>query len=328
MSRGELAFVCVSSRKGVPKHAVDQARLITDHGIEADAHAGDWHRQVSLLTESDIDGMRARGLDLKPGAFGENLVIRGLDLAGFGLGSRLAVGDAELEITQVGKACHTRCAIYYHAGDCIMPRLGLFARVVRGAEVRAGATVSVLESVPREALQAAVLTVSDRCAQGRTRDTAGPAVAARLRDALAARLAWTGVVPDQRETITTVLKDLSDRDVGLVVTVGGTGLGERDLTPEATRDVIEREVPGLAEAMRAASASITANAWLSRGVCGVRRRTLILNLPGSRKAATENLEAILAVLPHALRMLRDDGTHPDTDADRSVASVGAPEVYP
>lgn len=328
MSGSELAFACVSDRKGIPKHAVGKVHLVADHGIEGDAHAGGWHRQVSLLAASDIDGMRARGLDLKPGAFGENLVIRGLELGDLGVGSRIAVGDAALEITQIGKACHTRCAIYYHAGDCIMPRLGLFARVVRGAEVAAGAPVAVLEGVPRSALQAAVLTVSDRCAQGRMRDTAGPAVATRLREALAAHLAWSGVESDTHDAIVTRLKDLADRDLALVVTVGGTGLAERDVTPEATREVVDREVPGLAEAMRAASAAITPNAWLSRGICGVRRRTLIVNLPGSLKAATENLEVLLPVLPHAVRMLRGDTVHPDGDADREVQPTDPPEVCP
>jgi len=328
VSGSELAFVCVSDRKGIPKHAVDRVRLVADHGIEGDAHAGDWHRQVSLLDERDIDGMRSRGLDLQPGAFGENLVLRGLELGDLGVGSRLAVGDAELEITQIGKACHTRCAIYYHAGDCIMPRLGLFARVVRGGDVGAGTPAEVHEGVPRDALQAAVLTVSDRCAQGLTRDTAGPAVAERLGDVLAARLAWTGVVPDEREAIAARLEDLAGRDLALVVTVGGTGLAERDVTPEATRDVIDREVPGLAEAMRAASAAVTPNAWLSRGVCGVRRRTLIVNLPGSRKAATENLEAVLPAIPHAVRTVRGDASHPESDTDRQVQAAETPEFCP
>lgn len=328
MSGAEVAFVCVSERKGIPKRAVERVRLVADHGIEGDAHAGDWHRQVSLLDEGDVEAMRARGLTLRPGAFGENLVVRGLALADLGVGSRLALGEAELEITQIGKDCHTRCAIYYRAGDCIMPRLGVFARVARGAEVAPGTPLRVLEAVPRTALQAAVLTVSDRCAAGRARDTAGPAVAELLCGRLAARVAWTGVVADDRAAIAGGLRDLAGRDLALVVTVGGTGLAARDVTPEATRDVVEREVPGLSEAMRAASARVTPNAWLSRGVCGIHRRTLIVNVPGSRPAATENLEAILPALPHALRMLRGDPSHPETDAGRLDGSQPAPDVCP
>ena len=328
MSPGVVAAVCVSDRKGIPKRAAEAVRLVADRGIEGDAHAGSGHRQVSLLAEADIEAMRATGLQLPPGAFGENLVLRGIELEGLGAGSRLAIGEAELEITQVGKTCHTRCAIYYQAGDCIMPRLGLFARVVQGGELSAGTAVEVLATVDPKTLQIGVVTVSDRCAAGRTRDTAGPAVAEAACRALHARLAWAGVVPDHHEAIAATLQELADRDLGLVLTVGGTGLAPGDVTPEATRAVVEREVPGLAEARRAASAAITPNAWLSRGVCGVRRRTLIVNLPGSRKGAVENLQAILPVLPHALRMLRGDAFHPGTDADRELPAAGAPEVCP
>jgi len=314
--RGTVAFVCVSRRRGIPKRAVERARLVPDHGIEGDAHAGSWHRQVSLLASSDIDGMRSEGLDLEPGAFGENLVVRGVELAALGVGSRLAVGEAELLISQVGKACHNRCAIYVRAGDCIMPRRGLFARVVAGGDVAPGDPVEVLEVVGPDVIQVAVVTVSDRCAAHDTRDTAGPAVTDLLETKLGARSAWSGVLPDDEETIAATLVDLADRDLGLVVTVGGTGLAQRDVTPEATRRVIGREVPGLAEAMRAASALITPNAWLSRAVCGVRRRTLIVNLPGSEKGAVENLQAILPALPHAIQMLRGSSAHPEADAGR------------
>jgi len=313
---GVVAFVCVSDRRGIPKRAVEGARLVADHGIEGDAHAGSWHRQVSLLDAADIDGMRSAELELEPGAFGENLVVSGLDLAALGVGSRLAVGEAELVISQVGKVCHSRCAIYVRTGDCIMPRRGLFARVVNGGEVATGDAVEVLEVVGPDVIQVAVVTVSDRCAAGQTKDTAGPAVTGLLETKLGARSAWSGVLPDDEETIAATLVDLADRDLGLVVTVGGTGLAERDVTPEATRRVVEREVPGLAEAMRAASSTITPHAWLSRAVCGVRRRTLIVNLPGSAKAAVENLEAILPTLPHAVQMLRGDTAHPEADTGR------------
>ncbi len=313
---GVVAFVCVSERRGIPKRAVEGARLVADHGIEGDAHAGSWHRQVSLLDAADIDGMRSAELELEPGAFGENLVVSGLDLAALGVGSRLAVGEAELVISQVGKVCHSRCAIYVRTGDCIMPRRGLFARVVNGGEVATGDAVEVLEVVGPDVIQVAVVTVSDRCAAGQTKDTAGPAVTGLLETKLGARSAWSGVLPDDEETIAATLVDLADRDLGLVVTVGGTGLAERDVTPEATRRVVEREVPGLAEAMRAASSTITPHAWLSRAVCGIRRRTLIVNLPGSAKAAVENLEAILPTLPHAVQMLRGDTAHPEADTGR------------
>jgi molybdenum cofactor synthesis domain-containing protein len=224
-----------------------------------------------------------------------------------------------LELTQIGKVCHTRCAIYYTAGDCIMPRTGLFARVLEGGELHAGLPVQLVHRVARSTIQVAVVTVSDRCSAGTTRDTAGPAVAELLSRELNARIGWTRLVPDESDQIAEVLKDLCDRRVDLVITAGGTGISPRDVTPEATRIVIDRELPGLAEAMRAASALKTPNALLSRAIAGVRRETLIVNLPGSLKAATENLWAVLPALPHAVKMLRGETAHPEQDKERLIS---------
>ena len=143
--QGEVAFVCISEKKGTPKHAIPSGELVAGFGLAGDAHGGDWHRQVSLLDEADIDFMRSKGLNLKPGAFGENLVVRGLSLDSLGIGTRLAVGEARLEITQVGKECHTRCAIYYQAGDCVMPKEGIFVKILSGGPIKVGDPVEVLQ---------------------------------------------------------------------------------------------------------------------------------------------------------------------------------------
>ena len=319
MAEGKLLHVCISAKKGIAKHEVPSISVLVEHGVEGDAHAGDWHRQVSLLAHADIEFMRAKGLNLKPGAFGENLVIDGLNCDELGVGSQLRIGPVLLELTQIGKVCHTHCAIYYSTGDCIMPRTGLFARVLEGGVLHPDMPVEVVQCVARSIIQAAVVTVSDRCAEGITRDTAGPAVAALLGKELNARIAWTRVVPDDADKIAAELKDLCDRRVDLVITTGGTGISSRDVTPEATRTVIDRELPGLGEAMRAASALQTPNALLSRAIAGVRRETLILNLPGSLKAATENLRVVLPVLPHAVKMLRGEVAHPEQDKDRLIS---------
>jgi len=322
---GRVVDVCTSSRTGTPKRAVERVRLVEEHGLENDAHAGAGHRQVSLLTAADIDFMRAKGLSLEPGAFGENLVVEGITLDELGLGSRLQLGDAELEITQIGKVCHTRCAIYHRAGDCIMPRAGIFARVLRGGAVASGARIEVSALVPRSRIQAAVLTVSDTCAAGMAEDTAGPAVGALLEERLDARVAWVGIEPDERDRLEAQLRALVDRGLDLVLTAGGTGCAPRDVSPEATRAVIEREVPGLAEAMRAASARVTPHALLQRGLAGIRSQTLIVNLPGSRKAATENLEVILPAIPHAVALLRGNTDHPDDPRRAAQASPASAE---
>jgi molybdenum cofactor synthesis domain-containing protein len=200
-----------------------------------------------------------------------------------------------------------------------MSRIGLFARVLEGGVLHAGLQVEIVQRVARSTIQAAVITVSDRCANGVLLDTAGPAVAGLLESELHARIAWAGVVPDEAGRIAAKLKELCDCLVDLVITAGGTGISPRDVTPEATLSLIDREVPGLAEAMRAASAQRTPNALLSRAITGIRHKTLIVNLPGSREAATENLQAVLAALPHAVRMLRGETGHPEQDEGRSAS---------
>lgn len=154
-----------------------------------------------------------------------------------------------------------------------------------------------------EKYQAVVVTVSDRASAGAYEDETGPAVAAFLAGH-GYEVAGTLVVPDDRPRIEAALKGAAEKDAALVLTCGGTGFSPRDVTPEATEAVCERRVPGLPEAMRAASARITDRAWLSRATAGIRGRTLIVNLPGSPRAAVENLEAVVGPLAHGLDILR------------------------
>ncbi len=129
--------VNTSSAKGVQKHEVPEIHLRPGHGIEGDAHAGPWNRQVSLLAGEAVDTMKAKGLELAAGAFGENIVTRGVDWSRARVGETITIGEVELEITQIGKECHSHCAIYTAAGDCIMPRQGIFAKVLKGGTVHA-----------------------------------------------------------------------------------------------------------------------------------------------------------------------------------------------
>lgn len=153
-------------------------------------------------------------------------------------------------------------------------------------------------------MRVGVLTVSDRAHQGVYQDETGPRLVRLVTERLGWEVVLTAVVPDDVDTIRDTLLTYSDQErLHLILTTGGTGFAPRDVTPEATRAVIEREAPGLAEAMRSASLRVTPHAMLSRGVCGIRGQTLIINLPGSPRAAQENLEVILPALPHALALL-------------------------
>lgn len=144
--RGVVVAVCTSAEKGTPKDNVGSARLIEGHGAEGDAHAGPWHRQVSLLALESVDEMRRRGLDVAPGDFAENLTVSGLEVWSLPLGTKVLVGDeVVLEITQIGKECHSGCAVFKRVGDCVMPRKGVFARVLKGGTVKTGDLVRALE---------------------------------------------------------------------------------------------------------------------------------------------------------------------------------------
>ena len=134
----QVIAVCISENKGERKKPVAAAELRENHGMVGDAHAGEWHRQVSLLAAESIAKMQALGLTVDAGDFAENITTSGIDLVSLPVGSRLKVGQALLEVTQIGKECHTRCAIYYQAGDCVMPKEGIFARVVTGGIIKPG----------------------------------------------------------------------------------------------------------------------------------------------------------------------------------------------
>lgn len=144
LPQGRVVSVNLSERKTVRKARGAEGVLVEGRGFEGDAHAGDWHRQVSLLARESIDSMRAKGLDVDAGDFAENITTEGIDLVTLPVGTVIRVGDeAVLEVSQIGKVCHTKCAIYYQAGDCVMPREGIFAVVRRGGTVRVGDPIEV-----------------------------------------------------------------------------------------------------------------------------------------------------------------------------------------
>lgn len=146
-SLATVVSINISERKTVRKKPVEVCKLLEEHGLEKDAHAGDWHRQVSLLALESIEKMREMGLEVKPGDFAENITTQGIELVILPIGTRVTIGDKILlEVTQIGKVCHTKCAIYYQAGDCIMPKEGIFARVLKGGEVKVGDKIKVLDS--------------------------------------------------------------------------------------------------------------------------------------------------------------------------------------
>lgn len=303
---GKIIAVCTSERKGIQKHDVHTAHFSVNWGIDGDAHAGRWHRQVSLLSADKIEAFNQRGANVVPGAFGENLVVDGFDFRALPVGTLLRCGDVLLEMTQIGKECHSHCEIYKKMGECIMPREGVFARVITPGTISVGDEMSIEKREGHFPWQAAVITLSDKGAAGKRKDESGPAVAKRLREAGYAVVEEL-LIPDDAAALKLELARLCDqRRLDLILTTGGTGCSTRDTTPEATLAVADRNVPGIAEAMRAASMKITPHAMISRAASVIRGKTLIINLPGSPKACMENMDVFMGTIPHAMGLLRNE----------------------
>ncbi len=299
---GSIEAVCISENKGTVKHDIGSCRIIEDYGLENDAHAGS-ERQVSLLSYDAVEQFKREHADGKvsivPGIFGENLLIKGYDLARMSVGTRFITGDVLLELTQIGKQCHSGCEIMKTTGECIMPSNGVFAKVLKGGTVSRGDEI-------HRAFTAAVITASDRSYRGEREDRSGPLITELVGNA-GYSVAEQILLPDDEDGIYNELVRLSDEVMpDVIFTTGGTGFAERDRMPEATMRAAERNAPGVAEAIRAYSLGITPRAMLSRAVSVIRKKTLIVNLPGSPKAVRECLDYLLPSLEHGLLLLRGE----------------------
>ena len=301
---GKVIAICTSPARGTQKKPVPSARFTVDWGIEGDAHGGRWHRQVSLLSADKIEAFNARGANVQPGAFGENLVVEGFDFRSLPVGTLLRCGSVLLEMTQIGKECHSHCEIYKKMGECIMPREGVFAQVIKGGRIQKGDQVQAEMPAPDLPFTAAVITLSDKGAKGEREDKSGPLVAEMLTQA-GYEVKEQLLLADGVEPLKSQLIRLADqRQVHVIFTTGGTGFSPRDLTPEATIAACDRMADGIAQAIRNYSMSITPRAMFSRAVSGIRGGTLIVNLPGSPKAVREALDYLLPHLDHGLEILR------------------------
>lgn len=301
---GEIAAICISEKRGTQKHPVESAVIKEGWGIEGDAHGGNWHRQISLLSYEKIEVFRRKGAKVDSGAFGENLIVRGIDFSSLPVGTCFRIGEVLLELTQIGKECHSHCQIYEKMGECIMPREGVFARVIAGGQIHVGEEVEVILPDPGRPFTAAVVTLSDKGAAKERKDESGPAMVSMLKEA-GYEVKETLLLPDGMEPLMQELIRLSDqRQMDVIFTTGGTGFSQRDVTPEATIAVCDRMACGIADGIRQYSMGITRRAMFSRAVSGIRKKTLIINLPGSPKAVREALEFLLPELPHGLGILR------------------------
>jgi molybdopterin adenylyltransferase len=304
-----IGSINISEKKGTVKVPVQEAELF-EEGLREDAHRGRWHRQLSLLGRPSISRFETNmKRTIGPGEFGENITVEGLDLNGVGILDRFTIGDAELEITQIGKSCHgDDCAIFREVGKCVMPHEGLFARVVKAAPIKQGQEMIYK---PRDFV-VRVITVSDRASAGIYEDRSGPRALDLIKAAFAVRRYHLRteyqLVPDEKKAIEEALASSRDRGEDVVICTGGTGIGPRDVTPEAVLAAADKEIPGIMEHIRLTSARMgKLNALLSRSLCAVAGTTLIYAIPGSVRAVEEYLSEIFKTLDHAVAMIHGIG---------------------
>ncbi len=305
-----VVSVNISEKKGTIKVPVPQIEL-NELGVANDAHAGDWHRQVSLLADESVQRFtHAAGRKINYGEFAENITTKGLELVNTHPLDRLTIGDVELEITQIGKECHgTSCAIFKEVGNCVMPKEGIFARVLKNGTVKAGDPVNYFPRV----YKVLVITLSDRASRGEYSDRSGPRIE-QLLDSFFENMKWAyaverKLIPDDAAALKALLEEAKLAKTDIVITTGGTGIGPRDITPDVVKSLLDKEIPGVMELIRFKYGSLKPNALLSRAVAGVMKRTLVYTLPGSVKAVEEYMTEITPTLRHSIYMLHNLDAH-------------------
>ena len=310
MGTARVTSVNISEEKGTVKKPVPEMQ-VDENGVVGDAHAGAWHRQVSVLSSEIIrDFEKEMGREIKPGEFAENLTTEGIDLHDVAVLDCLTVGGTKLQVTQIGKECHgATCAIFREVGKCVMPHEGIFCRVVSGGKITAGDPME-LSARP---FCVRVITMSDRAHSGEYEDRSGPKIVEILEEFFKDKR-WhlevsAAVLPDDAEQLRDAVTQAQEDAVDVLITTGGTGVGPRDITPDVVLGMIDKEIPGIMENIRIRFGSEKPGALLSRGVAGVMGQTQVYTLPGSVKAVTEYMGEILKTLEHLVRMLHAIDTH-------------------
>ena len=299
----KILSVNISEQKGTVKKPVEEITL--NHlGVMEDAHAGHWHRQVSLLGKESVDRFsKEAGRAIAFGEFAENLTTEGMELVKTSPLDRFVGENVELEVTQIGKKCHgTTCAIFREVGNCVMPKEGIFARVIRQGSLEPG---DVLAYKPR-VLRFHVVTLSDRASKGHYEDRSGPRIIQLLEEhfkPLPRNIEVKhSIIPDDASSLSVLIEKSTYDEVDVIITTGGTGIGPRDVTVETIRPMLDKEIPGIMEMIRVKYGAEKPNALLSRGIAGLIGDTLIYTLPGSVRAVNEYMSEILKTQEHLIYM--------------------------
>jgi molybdenum cofactor synthesis domain-containing protein len=300
----KIIATSISEKKGTIKQVQPFIEL-NENGVKGDAHAGSWHRQVSLLGVESISKFAADAKrKIAHGEFAENITTEGYPLYKMQPFDRLVGKNIELEVTQIGKKCHgDNCTIFREVGNCVMPKEGIFARVIRGGTLKAGDELTYAPKIFR----VMAITLSDRASRGEYEDKSGPLLAKltqnHFENSNRKVSLTTHIIPDSEEQLSALIQQATEQQYDLLLTTGGTGIGKRDITPDVVRRFFDKEIPGIMEYIRTTYGAEKPNALLSRGVAGVIGTMLAFTLPGSPKAINEYCTEIFKLLDHAFLML-------------------------
>ncbi len=306
----KILSVNISEKKGTIKKPVESIQL-SEFGVNGDAHSGKWHRQVSLLAaESIVKFSVEASRKILYGEFAENITTEGLLLHECRPLDRFVNDSVELEVTQIGKKCHgDNCSIFREVGNCVMPKEGIFARVVSNGELRAGDELEYLPKI----INIRIITLSDRASAGEYADKSGPQIRTVAANFFSGIKRLTAIenrlIPDDAEQLTNEIRLAIAERADVIFTTGGTGIGPRDITPETVRPMLDKEIPGIMELIRVKYGMEKPAAILSRSIAGVSGKTLIYCLPGSVKAVTEYCNEILPTIEHSIYMLEGLDSH-------------------
>ncbi len=306
MNNIKILSVNLAKERGI-KHPVKEIEFLKN-GIKGDVHRASGNRQVSIIDTDHINLFKklTDARDTKYGEFAENITVTGIGNTKIIPFDKFKIGDAELEVTQIGKPFHDK---FREIGNYVMPRVGIFCRVSKVGTVKAGDT---MQYIPKT-FKAIVITLSDRASKGEYEDRSGPVIQNLLKKFFEKKeLPYnisSKIIPDNAGKLKEIVNKAKDDKFDVIITTGGTGIGNRDITVETVQPMLDKEISGIMEHIRIKYGTIKPNAHLRRGVAGTIDESLIYTLPGSVKAVNEYMAEILKTLHHLFYMLRGVDVH-------------------
>jgi len=307
-----VVSVNISSKRGTIKKPVPQIKLTTN-GIMGDAHAGEWHRQICMLSEESANRFASNaGIMIEPGELAENITTHGINVEDIAILDRFKIGETEIEVTQIGKVIdidEDGYMIVRGIRNTVTPKEGIFLRVIKGGVIKAN---DKIDHIPRF-MKFMVITLSDRISKGKGIDKSGPKILEMAENFFRGKrwhISFSNIVlPDDSRSLRRTIQNALTDGVDFIVTTGGTGISPRDITVEVVGSMVEKTIPGIMEYIRVKSGESNPNALLSRSIAGLIGKSIIYTLPGSERAVREYMGVILKTLEHSVYMLNGIDVH-------------------